>query len=303
MKILVTGGAGFIGKHLVYSLLKKNHEIVIFDNFSNSDINSIKGIVKQGVKIIQGDITSFQDIKNASKDQDIIIHLAAKISVQESIENPSETFKINVDGTRNVLIAAKDNNIKKIVVASSAAVYGEGIAKIKLAEGSNTNPISPYGQSKVSMEQEIKKISSKQGVNCDILRFFNIFGKGQSSEYAGVVTKFIEKIKNNESIEIFGDGIQTRDFVAIQDVINAIEKSMLKSDKKNRVYNIASGKSISIKELAESMILLSNKKIKIKYTLPKEGDIKHSQADISLAKKELGYSPKYEIEEIGKLLD
>jgi len=302
MKVLVTGGAGFIGKHLVKSLLEQKHTVTIFDNFSNSIKDSVSSLVDMGVKVIEGDITKHLDILNAVKDQDIVIHLAAKISVLESVSNPSETFRVNVDGTRNVLVACEKNHVKKLIVASSAAVYGEGSSDVKLTEKSKTNPISPYGESKVRMEQEIKQFVSKNDINCIVLRFFNIYGIGQSDEYAGVITKFMERIVQDRSLEIFGDGLQTRDFVAIQDVINSIHNAI--SSGKSGIYNIANGKVVTIKELAELMVLLSGKKLDIKYSTAKKGDIRFSQADISLAKKELRYSQKFELrEEIKGLLE
>jgi len=299
MKVLVTGGAGFIGKHLVRYLLKKGNVVAIFDNFSNSEKSSISSLVDNDAKII-GDITKLEDITEAMKDYDIVIHLAAKISVEESIKNPSETFRINVDGIKNILLACKKNQVKKLIVASSAAVYEEGSPDIKLTEDSKINPISPYGESKVVMEQEIKEFISKQNINCVILRFFNVYGVGQSPEYAGVITKFIKKIADNKPLEIFGDGMQTRDFVAVQDVVDSIYDAILNG--KNGIYNIASGKAVTIKELAELMISMSGKDLDIQYVNPKKGDIKYSQADISLAKKELHYSPKFGLDEIKNLL-
>ena len=301
MKIIVTGGAGFIGKHLVEFLITKGINVTIFDNFSNSKKNSIAYLKNQGVKIIEGDITKIQDIVNAVKDQDMVIHLAAKISVEESIKNSSETFYTNVDGTKNVLIACKKNHIKKMIVSSSAAVYGESLPNIKLTEKSETHPISPYGESKIMMEYEIKKLVEKYNVNCIILRFFNIFGIGQSSEYAGVITKFIKKIEMNEPLEIFGDGMQTRDFVSIKDIVNSIYNAM--ENGKNGTYNVASGKGITIKKLAELMISLSKKDLKIIYIDTKKGDIRFSEADISLAKNELQYLPKYGVENVKNLLN
>ena len=301
MNILVTGGAGFIGKYLVRSLLEKDHVVTIFDNFSNSTKDSISSLVEIGVKIIDGDITKHLEILNAVKDQDVVIHLAAKISVSESISNPLETYLVNINGTRNVLTACEKNNIKKLIVASSAAVYGEGTPNVKLIEESDTNPISPYGESKVKMEQEIRKFVSKHDVNCIILRFFNIYGVGQSDEYAGVITKFMERIVHDKPLEIFGDGFQVRDFVAIEDIISSIHNTI--SHNKSGTYNIASGKAITIKNLAEQMILSSEKKLKIHYTTTKKGDIKYSQADISLAKKEIGYSPKFGLDRIKQLLE
>ncbi len=301
MEILVTGGAGFIGKYLVKSLLEKGNSVTIFDNFSNSTKNSVTFLIDIGAKIIEGDITKPLDIQNAVKDQDVVIHLAAKISVLESINNPSETFRVNVDGTRNVLVACEKNHVKKLIVSSSAAVYGEGSPDVKLTERSKTNPISPYGESKVRIEKEIREFESKHDIDCIILRFFNIYGIGQSSEYAGVITKFMERITQEKPLEIFGNGLQTRDFIAIDDVINSIHNAIQYD--KSGTYNIASGKAVTIKELAEQMILLSGKKLEIQYTAAKKGDVKYSQADISLAKKDLMYSPKFELDRIKELLE
>ena len=156
MKVLVTGGAGFIGKYLVKSLLEKGNSVTIFDNFSNSTKNSINFLENIGAKVIEGDITKLDDIVNAIKDHEIVIHLAAKISVSESISNPSETFLVNVDGTKNILIACKKNNIKKLIVSSSAAVYGESSSGIKLVEESIMNPISPEFSSSISVGFGVK---------------------------------------------------------------------------------------------------------------------------------------------------
>jgi len=301
MKTLVTGGAGFIGKYLVRSLLGNDDSVTIFDNVSNSTKDSISSLVDIGAKVIEGDLTNTLDIENAVKDQDIVIHLAAKISVSESIKNPAETFQVNVDGTKNVLAACEKNHVKKLIVSSSAAVYGEGSPNVKLTEESKTNPISPYGESKVKMEQEIREFESKHGIDCIILRFFNIYGIGQSSEYAGVITKFMERIIQEKPLEIFGDGLQTRDFVAIDDVTSSIHNAI--SHSKSRTYNIASGRVVTIKELAELMVSISGKKLEIQHTAALKGDIRNSQADISLAKKDLGYSPKFELDKIKELLE
>ena len=296
MKILVTGGAGFIGLHLVNHLLKEENQITILDNFSNSDKNFTKILQHKNLKIIEGDIRKINDVNNCLKKQDIVIHLAAKISVSQSILNPSETFEVNVDGTKNVLEACKRSNIKKVIIASSAAVYGESIPKIKLKENTKTNPISPYGKSKLVMEQEIRK----NNINCIILRFFNIFGIGQTPEYAGVITKFIEMISTNKPLKIFGDGMQTRDFVSINDVVESIYDAI--KNGKNGTYNIASGKAITINKLAEFMISLSGKNLEIHHISEKHGDIRHSEADISLAREKIGYLPKLKLDEIKKFM-
>ena len=299
MKILITGGAGFIGKYLVKYLLEKGENVSILDNFSNSDKKSTILFEKNGVKIFEGDITNFDDVSKATKDQEIVIHLAAKISVLESIKNPAETFRINVNGTKNLLAICKNNNIKKVIIASSAAVYGEGEKGIKLKEETKKKPISPYGESKMKMEEEIKKNNE---MNCIILRFFNIYGIGQTSEYAGVITKFLEKIKKNQSLTITGDGTQIRDFVSISDVICSINDAI--GYNKSGIFNIASGNKITINELANLMIELSGKKLDIKNMADKQGEIKYSQANILLAKQKLGYVSKINLKEgIKKLLE
>jgi UDP-glucose 4-epimerase len=301
MKVLVTGGAGFIGKYLVKSLLEEGNSVTILDNFSNSTKNSINFLVNAGVKVIEGDITKIKDADIATMDQDIVIHLAAKISVSESVKNPVETFNVNVKGTKNLLLSCKKNHVKKIIVSSSAAVYGETrLSSIKLTENSETNPISPYGESKLEMEKIIEEFCLENGINYVILRIFNIFGVGQSDEYAGVITKFLEKIKNNKHLEIFGDGLQSRDFVSVNDVIIAIKNSI--SYNKNKIFNIATGKGITIKELAETMILLSKKNLKINYLPSKVDDIKFSQADIALAEKEINFIPKFKLQHIAKMM-
>jgi UDP-glucose 4-epimerase len=301
MNILVTGGAGFIGKHLVRSLLEKDYLVTIFDNFSNSTKESISSLVEMGAKIIEGDITKPHEILNAVKDHEIIIHLAAKISVSESISNPLDTFQVNVEGTKNILTACEKNNVKKLIVASSAAVYGEGTPNVKLIEESELNPISPYGQSKVKMELVIKEFESKHNINCIMLRFFNIFGIGQSPEYAGVITKFIEKITQDKPLEIFGDGMQTRDFVAIEDVISSIHNSIKFG--KSGTYNIASGKSCTIKNLVEQIILFSGKELEVRHIALQRGDIRNSQASIYKAEKNLKFFPKFGLDRIKKILE
>ncbi len=298
MKIFVTGGAGFIGRYLIKSLIEKNHNVTIFDNLSNSSENAIKPFLDK-VDFIKCDITNYDDISSSIKGSDVVIHLAAKINVQESFANPNLTKNVNVGWTKNVLYPCKENQITNIIVASSAAVYGDcNDSNVHLSENSKTVPISPYGESKLEMEKTVIDYAKKYDFNAVILRFFNIYGIGQSPEYAGVITKFLQKIQENKPLEIYGDGLQTRDFVSIYDVVSSVNNSMSKIEgKRGYIYNIASGKSISVKDLAILMISLSGKDLKIIYSTPKEGDIKFSQADISIAKKELGFIPKIELKD------
>ena len=299
MNIVITGGAGFLGQHLIKKLSELDHNITIFDNFSNSSKKKLEKTISSKIKIIDGDITKIEEIKRISGLQDIVIHLAAKISVSESIKNPQETFRINVEGTKNILNFCKNNNIKKIIVASTAAVYSDvGSSNMSLNENYPTEPISPYGKSKLEMEKTIEKICSKENINYNILRIFNMYGIGQSEEYAGVITKFSEKIKQKKPLIIFGDGLQTRDFISVLDVVGAFVKFL--EYKQNGIFNIGSGKSITINNLASNMLKISKKNLEIFYDKPKKNEILYSQADISLVKKEIGFSPS---EEMNDLLD
>ena len=297
MQVFVTGGAGFIGQHLVKHLLEKKNKVIIYDNLKNNQNNSITHLQKLGAKFVKGDITNFDLVKKSITGSDIVIHLAAQIDVQDSIKNPQYTHDVNVTGTLNILLACVDKNVKNFIAPSSAAVYGDQ-SDLPLSENSVTVPISPYGATKLSMEHYLQAFSKCYDMNCISLRLFNVYGKGQSYSYAGVITKFLKNIQQKKPIVIFGDGSNTRDFVSIYDVIQAFDNSIKKIDgKKGKFYNIASGKYVSITELAQMMIRISGKKIPIVYKKAKKGDIKHSQVSVWLAKKELGYSPQVELKE------
>jgi len=289
----VTGGAGFIGRYCVRSFLEKNYEVTIFDNFSNSSEDMISDLLDDSAKLVKGDITVQEQVSNAISGHDVVIHLAAKNSVEDSIKFPKETLMTNVDGTINVLNACVKHDVKNIVATSSAAVYGE-TQNLPISENQKTNPSSPYGESKLKMEQLIQDFSKKHNLNNIILRIFNVYGLGQSPEYAGVITKFLEKISKNEPLEVFGDGLQTRDFVSIHDVVESIFCAISKIEgRQGTIFNIGSGKSVSINKLAKRMISISNKNLSIKY-LEEKNEIRFSRANISLAKKVLNYNPKIE---------
>lgn len=295
MQVFVTGGAGFIGQHLTKHLLEKKNKVVIYDNLKNSKKDSILHLQQLGAKFVKGDVTNLMQLKKSIGGSDVVIHLAAQINVQDSIKNPQYTHNVNVTGTLNVLLACIDKSIKNFIAPSSAAVYGDQ-NDLPLSENSVTVPISPYGATKLTMEHYLQSFSRCYDMNCISLRLFNVYGKGQSSSYAGVITKFLQNIEQNKPIVIFGDGSNTRDFVSIDDVVQAFDKSITKiSRKQGKFYNIASGKYISIKELAQMMIEISGKKIPIIYKKANTGDIRHSQVSVWLAKKELGYVPQVEL--------
>ena len=297
MKILVTGGNGFIGKFLIKHLIEKNHQITSFDNYSNSNEEYFNELTKLGVKTIQGDIRKQEEISKAARGHDVIIHLAAKISVEDSIENPDETFGVNVEGTRNVLTSCLNNDIKNLIIVSSAAVYGNRINENEiLFENSKTEPISPYGKSKLMMEEIVKEFSNLNKINCIILRIFNVYGPGQSDEYAGVITKFIKNAKKGKPLKIFGDGMQTRDFISIYDVISIIANSLLKlENKRGEIYNIATGETITIGELANLILSLTGGKSKVEFLKPLDADIRFSNPSIKNAEDEINFNPKIKL--------
>lgn len=295
--LVVTGGAGFVGKALVNFLLESGEKVTIFDNFSNSSRTEIQSLLKKGASLIEGDIRNYNEIERCLSGCKTVIHLAAQIDVQKSIENPKENNEINVEGTKNLLKACIKQNVPNIIAASSAAVYGNP-TELPLTESSQTIPISPYGESKLSMEQLIRDFSNKHDLNSISLRFFNIYGKGQTDAYSGVITKFMKNIVENKPLVIFGDGTFTRDFVSVEDVVSSIICSIKKiKDKKGKFYNIASGKAITIRELATLMISISNKKLSITFSHPKKGDIPHSQTSIQLAKVDLDFVPSTSLRE------
>ena len=287
----MTGGAGFIGGYLVDFLLD-NHTITIYDNLSNSSKSTLNLLIKKGAQFVIGDILDYDMLAESSKGFDLVIHLAAKLDVTESVLYPEIVENVNVNGTINVLKSCIKNNIKKIIFASSAAVYGD--SNIAVTEDIETKPISPYGTSKMLAEKEIKKMA-KNNLDYINLRLFNTYGKRQNRQYAGVISNFAENISKDNPLVIYGNGKQTRDFISINDVIDAFD-CVIKTNSSG-TYNIASGKSISIKELAEIFLHISGVEIQITYKPAKKEDIQHSMADISLAQEELKFNPKVNLKE------
>jgi len=281
MRVFVTGGAGFIGTHLCKKLALL-HKVTVYDNFSNPSQENFPTI--ENVTLIIGDILDNSKLLDSMKNHDVVIHLAAKIDVIDSINNPDNTFQTNVQGTQNVLDSCTSNNISKIIITSSAAIYQNSDNPVN--ETSAAKPLSPYGQSKLDMEKII--ISSK--VEYTILRLFNVYGNGQTS---GVITNFKKNISENIPLNIFGDGKSIRDFIHIDDVITAILLSMKHT---SGIYNIATGSGTSINDLAKLLIQLTSKNSKIIYKSVRKGEVIYSVANISKSQKELGFYTKISLD-------
>ena len=287
---MVTGGAGFVGRHLVAKLLHDGHNITIFDNFSSSSKNDISHLLENGVSLVTGDILDYDLLLKSMANHDFAIHLAAQTSVSQSIADPKTTIDIIVDGTVNVLKSCVKTNVKNLIFSSSAAVYGNS-PDAPISENSQLSPISSYGASKLVTEYNLQAFSRFFGLNSISLRLFNVYGNGQSSE-AGVIRKFLKNISKELPLEIFGDGTQTRDFVHISDVTQAFYRAIKNIEAKcGEVYNIGSGKATSINELASLLISSKGKDLQIIHKPALEGEIKDSKADISLAENDIGYSP------------
>ena len=296
MRIVITGGAGFIGSNLATELSKeKESEVIIVDDLSTGRVSNLEKINKN-INLVRGSITDLQLLKGIFKDVDYVFHQAAIPSVPRSIKDPIASNNANVNGTLNVLVAAKDCNVKKVIYASSSSVYGD-TPELPKREDMVPNPLSPYAVTKLLGEYYCKVFNEVYGLKTISLRYFNVYGPRQDpySDYAAVIPRFINRVLENKPPVIYGDGEQTRDFTFVKDVVRANIQAM-KSDA-NGVYNIASGNRISINELANVIMKLMGRNLKPIHEAPREGDIRHSLGDISSAKKTLSYEPQYSVEE------
>ncbi|MDO8840901.1 SDR family oxidoreductase [Methanocalculus sp.] len=296
MRYLITGGAGFIGSNLA-DTLKLHHKVTIIDNFATGRPDNIKDLKNHSnITFIEGSITDADLMYDITKGIDGIFHQAAIPSVPRSVKDPITTNEANITGTLQLLVAAKENGVRKIVTASSSSVYGDTPSLPKVEE-MQPNPLSPYAVTKLTDEYYGKVFTELYGIQTVFLRYFNVFGPRQdpASEYAAVIPKFITRLLNNESPTIYGDGGQTRDFTFIADVVQANIKAM--ESEATGVYNIACGRRISLNDLAQTLMEITNIHRPILYESAREGDIRDSLADISRAQAAFGYKPKYTLEE------
>jgi nucleoside-diphosphate-sugar epimerase len=298
-KYLVTGGAGFIGSRICELLIEEGNTVKVIDNLSSGKLSNLDLVINNpNFNFINGDIRDFNLCLEAAKGMDYIIHQAALVSVPKSIEVPLENNSINVDGFVNVLEAARLNNVQRVVYASSSAVYGDNEDEKKI-ETRIGNPISPYALSKYMDELYAKLYFRVYNLESIGLRYFNVFGPKQdpSSVYSGVISIFVDRLIANKDLSIYGDGTITRDFVYVDDVAKANVLAATSNIKGANVYNIGTGISTSIGNLAKILIEISKKDVQINYLPPRVGDILHSCANIKKAIDELGFNPKVEIKD------
>ncbi len=299
-KVLVTGGAGFIGSHLVDRLLAEGFEVWVLDDFSAGRMENVSchtGV--RGFHLVRGDVRDFGLVEKVVDGVDVVFHLAALVDVALSVENPVLFDEVNVVGTLNLLKACVDSGVRRFVFASSAAVYGDSEPPMK-REDMLPKPISPYGVSKLAAENYVRVFNELYGLETVCLRYFNVYGprQGLASTYSGVITAFVSRLLKGQSPVIHGDGSQTRDFVNVDDVVSANMFALESKSAVGEVFNIASGTVVSISELARILQQFTNTgHLKPVFTEPRPGDIKHCSGDISKAEELLGFHPKVQLKD------
>ena len=298
-RVLVTGGAGFIGSHLMTRLLKEGFEVVVLDNLSTGSLKNLELCLEnENFRFVKGSIVDEQMVRDALKDVEVVFHLAAITSVPYSVEYPDVTREVNVDGTRKLLEECLSAGVERFIYVSSCAVYGEP-EYLPIDEEHPARPVSPYAESKLEAERLCREFQKAYGLKTTIVRPFNVYGpRMKGGRYGGVIARFIERLRLNKPPIIYGDGTQTRDFVHVWDIVNALMLMLNNQKAIGETFNVASGVATSIDELAKLVMELSGVDgLKPLYRPAREGDIKHSYADISKAKAKLGYEPKISLKE------
>jgi len=292
MKFAVTGGAGFVGNNIVRLLVSKGHEVTVIDNLHTGKMKNLEGILEK-ITFEKIDIRNFKELESILRNIDGIFHEAALTIVQESFKKEKEYSEVNVTGTENIFKIAKKFKIK-VVYASSSSIYGNS-KQIPIKENSERKPINPYGQTKLECEFLAERYT-KEGLNVIGLRYFNIFGKGQTGSYAGVITQFMRKLNEQKYPRIFGDGLQIRDFIHVTDIAEANLSAML-SNTNSGFFNIGTGLGTKIIDLAKIMIKIFDEKFEPVFEDSLNGDVKISQANMTLTKKMINWESKIELEE------
>jgi nucleoside-diphosphate-sugar epimerase len=289
VQLLVTGGGGFIGSHLVERLVRDGHRVRVLDNFTTGHRRNLDAVIDD-VELVEGDMQSYERAHNAVRGCEIVLHQAAMPSVPRSVQDPLTSNASNVIGTLNVLLAARDSGVRRVVFASSSSVYGAN-PDLPKREDMSALPISPYAVAKLAGEGYCRSFTDVYGLETVALRYFNVFGPRQDplSAYAAVVPNFITAALKGEAPVIYGDGEQSRDFTYIDNVVEANLLAMTASDVVGRVYNIACGERTSLNDLVAAIGRVLDRSIEPRYAQPRAGDVRHSLADTSRAQEELGY--------------
>ena len=297
MRYVVTGGAGFIGSNTVDELVKRGHSVVVLDDLSSGKEENLTEI-RNKITLIKGSITDIEVVRKAMHEAEYVLHLAARTSVPRSVKDPIESNRINIDGTLNVLVAARDAKVKRIVFAASSSAYGETPTLPKV-ETMQPAPISPYGVTKFVGELYLQTFGRCYGLENASLRYFNIFGPRQdpSSPYSGVLAKFCTAFLEDTQPVVFGDGEQTRDFTYVDSAVQANLLACGAPNVSGKIFNVGVGGRVSLNEVLRALAKITGKTLETKYEPPRDGDIRDSQADISQARDSLGYDPQVSFEE------
>ena len=296
MLVLVTGGAGFIGSNLVRALLERGDDVRILDNFSTGRRENLAGI---DIEVVEGELRSYERVHNAVRDVEVVYHLGALGSVPRSVQDPLTSNAVNVEGTLNVLLAARDEGVRRVVFSSSTSVNGTS-PHLPTSESTPTDPISPYGVTKLAAERySISYSRVYHSFEAVVLRYFNVFGPRQSphSQYAAAVPLFIAAIDAAEPITIYGDGEQSRDFTYVANVVDATIRAADAPGANGRAFNIAAGSPASVNQVAETIGGILGKPVEKRFEPPRAGDIRDSWADLTAARATLGYEPRVSLEE------
>jgi UDP-glucose 4-epimerase len=294
---LVTGGAGFIGSHLVERLVKCGKPVRVFDNFSTGNREHFYG-VRENIQVVEGDLADAAAVAYAMERVEVVFHLAAIASVPHSIDDPQTTITTNITGTLNLLLAARDAECRRVVFASSSAVYGDAAA-IPVSEDMRPDPLSPYAISKLTGEQLCQVFTRVYGLETVALRYFNVFGPRQdpASAYAAVIPAFFRALRSGEAPVIYGDGEQTRDFTFVDNVVDANLKAAKADGIGGQVFNVASGRAVSVNALLAEMARLLGIEVHVHFDPARPGEIKHSVANIKAARDGFGYEVIVDLEE------
>jgi UDP-glucose 4-epimerase len=308
MKVLVTGGAGFIGSNIVRALLARGDDVRVLDNFSTGSRTNLAGL-ERDVELVEGDLRSYERVHAAVRGTEIVLHQGALPSVPRSVQDPLTTTAVNIEGTLNVLLAARDESVRRIVNASSSSVYGNTGALPKV-ESQSPDPISPYAVAKLAAERFCTSFSRVYGMEIVSLRYFNVFGPRQdpASQYAAVVPRFIRAIAAGEPVTIYGDGEQSRDFTYVDNVVAANLLAAEAAVVRGEIVNVATGGSITVNALADAIGALFGRTVERVFEPAREADVHASWADLAEASRVLGYEPKVTFEDglrrtAGHLLD